>query len=101
MLNNPYLICSAIYYDDGVVRPHQPKNINQGIVVCGRRHYNCFVVLKEMFPNKNYKRNCIQGFLTSDNNFLNREQSLKIAKESGQVRNKLIAGCKLTSEDLY
>jgi hypothetical protein len=24
-----YIVCSAIYYDDGIERVHQPKNIKQ------------------------------------------------------------------------
>lgn len=36
------IICSAIWYDDGKIREHNPPNIKIGIVVFGFRHSNCF-----------------------------------------------------------
>lgn len=34
-----YIICAANHYDDGKKHPHTPKNIEQGFVICGRRHH--------------------------------------------------------------
>lgn len=35
-----YILCAAIWYDDGKEYPHQPVNIKEGYVWCGRRHHN-------------------------------------------------------------
>ena len=92
------IICSAIYYRDGIVREHQPENIKTGLVICGRRHCNCFTILQMLYPNGDYKNNCVQGFLTDDDKFYDREVSANIAFKVGQLTMyKRI----LTSEDLY
>jgi len=38
----PYIICAAIWFNDGKTYQHQPKNITEGIIVCGRRHQIVF-----------------------------------------------------------
>lgn len=91
-----YIICAAIHYDDGLKRVHQPKNITKGIVICGRRHHNCVVVLKEIFVDNICKTKCTSGFLTSYDRFLNREDSYKLFKKDDKD-----SGEALTSEDLY
>ena len=100
MVNNEleYIICSAIYYNDEVKREHQPMNIDYGIVICGRRHHNCFIILKEIFKDNYKKYLMIQGFITSKDRFVNREEANKIAFDSGQVK---YFTTKLISEDLY
>jgi hypothetical protein len=40
-----FIICSALYYNDGASHLHQPKNIDTGFVICGRRHHNCYGTL--------------------------------------------------------
>ena len=39
----PYILCAAIWFKDGNKYEHQPKNVDSGIVVCERRHHNCFL----------------------------------------------------------
>ena len=100
-----YIMCAAIHVDDGEQHPHQPKNINSGFVVCGRRHHNCFATIamcieREELVLLTQQQKVTQGFLTSYDLFLNRKKSYSIAKSSGQVTDKLI-GSILTSEDLY
>ena len=99
-----FIICAAIWYNDGKKRPHLPRNIETGIVVSGWRHGNCITVLSEMFPNREYIVNnkdgktTIQGFLTSKGMFVDRAEAGKIAFEAEQV---LAPNDYLFSEDLY
>jgi len=102
--DNSFVICAAIWYNDGKERPNLPRNIKTGIVVGGWRHGNCITMLKEMFPERDYiinnkdGRTTIQGFLTSKGMFVDREQAGKIAFEVGQIS---APNDYLFSEDLY
>lgn len=98
------IVCAAIWLDDGQHHPHQPTET--GIVVCGHRHAQCIlmagmldpakvVVTREMTAGRH------QGFLTSWNRYVGREEALKIAMREGQVREKVGAAHILFSEDLY
>jgi hypothetical protein len=98
MNNKKYIICSAIYFDDNEIHPSQPNNIKTGLVVCGLRHHNCFSIANLIFKHHEYKG--VQGFVTSDNLFLNREDAYKYAIENGQIKKDLIRNV-LTSDDLY
>jgi hypothetical protein len=91
------IICAAIYFNDKKVYVHQPKNIKEGFVICGRRHHNCFTTYSMMSKAKIDGRN-IQGFLTSDDNFVTREEAMLIAFEAGQIPEKKL---RLLSEDIY
>jgi len=102
-LNNglpEYIMCSANYYDDGKDYPFQPYNIDKGFVICGWRHSNCGASYLAANGETKIWDNCIQGFLTNKNRFLNREESLKLVQENGQLKRPLIGGI-LTSEDLW
>ena len=100
-LNNgltEYVMCTANHYDDGRDHLYQPFNIDKGFVVCGWRHSSCmstYMALAESGCS-----NCTQGFLTTKNRFLNREEATKLVKETGQVERDLV-GSRLTSEDLW
>ncbi len=105
------ILCSAIHVDDGKKYVHQPKNIDKGFVICGRRHHNAIYTLTLMegmkdnnnkFTNKfiTLKVHTIQGFLTDTNLFVNRKEAFKIAKEAKQINGDL-KGSILTSEDLW
>jgi hypothetical protein len=92
-----YIICAAIHFDDGLKHAHQPVNIKSGFVLCGRRHHNVFVsysILAFGTP-KNEKK---QGFLTSKDRFVDREEAGSIALSAGQINEP--NNC-LFSEDLY
>src|SRR5574342_668956 len=92
-----YIICAAVHYDDGIVHWHQPINISTGIVLCGRRHHN---VISNYSQLTGLKSKCedVQGFLTSKDRFVNREEGGAIAFEAGQITKS--TNC-LFSEDLY
>lgn len=98
-----YIICAAIHFEDGKKHEHQPKNIESGFVVAGRRHHNCFMTVvdcrggdvdKEL---RNFKEE-EQGFLTSKDRFVNRKEGGEIAYAAGQTAD--LRKC-LFSEDLY
>jgi len=104
------ILCAAVWYDDGKVYEHQPKNIKTGIVICGRRHHNClltlFVLKGEGNINKELMGRNSQGFLTSSDKYVTRKSAFSIAKSAGQLlkpetfdpnENDVI----LVSEDLY
>lgn len=102
-MKEPYIICAAVHYNDGNNYPHQPINIGSGIVIAGRRHHNCFLILGSLLK-ENYNKKLLtedsQGFLTSDDWFVSRKHAYLIAKEAGQILvdhdDKI-----LFSEDLY
>jgi len=103
-IDKEYIICAAVWYNDGNERPHLPRNIKTGIVVGGWRHGNCMVMLHEMFPGRDYILNnkdgktTISGFLTSKGMFVDRKEAGKIAFEVGQI--SVLTDC-LFSEDIY
>jgi hypothetical protein len=93
-----YIICSAIHFVNNKKYPHQPKNIKTGIVVAGRRHHNVFTSMSALgVDHKDYDA-VVQGFLTNDDRFVDREEGGRIAYEARQI-NKLTK--RLFSEDLY
>lgn len=96
--NKPeYIICAAIHYNDDIKYLHQPKNIQTGLVLCGRRHHNIIHIWHQLSNGKT-RREDIQGFLTSKDRFVNREEGGIIAFNAGQT--KKLTHC-LFSEDLY
>ena len=100
-VSTSYIICAAIWFNDGKKHEHQPRNIDSGFVVAGRRHHNVFLTVADIkdvpYKDYGYSEN-IQGFLTSNNRFVNRKEAGQIAFDAGQTA-KLIE-C-LFSEDLY
>lgn len=80
-----------------------PKNLDRGIVFAGHRHPHCIYTkcaitgLKDSESGENE-----QGFLTSLNRFVSREEALEIALRENQViDHSQIRGNRLFSEDLY
>lgn len=101
-----YVICAAVHYDDGISYEHQPKNVATGIVVAGRRHHNAIMtvhILADMSLEKAKKFRAmkqIQGFITSRDRFLNRQEAWLLAVEVGQIETDVKEGT-MFSEDLY
>jgi len=94
-----YVICAAIWFKDGKVHVHQPRNVDKGLVVAGRRHHNCYLTAFELGEQSTYEKlDNIQGFITSDDRFLDRAEAGKLAFESRQIEK--LSPC-LFSEDLY
>lgn len=100
------ILCAAIHYDDGQIHHHQPKNIRRGVVICGRRHHNCFAILTALSPYENKNGLVTQGFLTSSDRYVLRKEAFKIAKEQNQIIGPMDRfsnddNNQLISEDLY
>lgn len=65
-----------------------------GELFTGRNHSECYRKMREKgLP----KESCVQGFVTSDGVFVDRESAAQIAFLSGQIKKKLST---LFSEDL-
>lgn len=98
------ILCAAIHFDDGKQYNLQPKNIDSGIVLCGFRHGCIFPQIGGLARERHelgiYERS--QGFLTSRNRYVEREEALIIALKNNQVIDMSeIRGDRLFSEDLY
>jgi hypothetical protein len=84
---------------------HKPRNVSTNdLVLCGFNHpaiITQYTATTGSVIAKDFKIGVgrIDGFLTNKNRFLNRKDSVAIAKESGQL-NEIIGG-ELTSEDLW
>lgn len=103
-VSTSYILCAAIWLKDGNKYSHQPRNVDSGLVVCGRRHHNCFLTAFELNGGKKIEGLtevngiAVQGFLTSDDRFVDRKEGGKIAFNAGQTSK--LTEC-LFSEDLY
>lgn len=101
---NEHVLCAALHYKDGKVHPHQPVNVETGIVICGRRHHNCYAVLAGLLGHDKGKLlvgKSGQGFLTDRNRFVGRKEAYLIAKKAGQLLREDSKVHVLTSEDIY
>ena len=99
------IICAAIHYLNPpvnhipIISHGQPFNINEGIVLCGYRHNSITNIQLSIFGSS-YKPDHtekIEGFLTSKNNFLTREEAVKLFN----TYDKSEYPDELYSEDLY
>ena len=94
-----YIVCAAIWYNDGKEHVHQPFNISSGFVICGHRHHNCFATAYILNGDEKLKGlDEVQGFITSGNEFVLREEAAIIAFNAGQTESLCD---KLFSEDIY
>ncbi len=87
-----YILCAAIWYKDGIVYKEQPRNVSTGIVISGRRHNNCFMILQQL--KSDFDTNLIErkdfGFLTSFDRYVDREEGFIIAHKQKQIWHDLI-----------
>ena len=85
------ILCAAIS------NPSESDLSLNPLIYCGFRHNNILWQSKKVSRNPKH-----QGFLTSFGRFVSREEALKIALKSGQVKeNETVHATKLFSEDLY
>lgn len=114
-----FILCAAIWINDGLKHEQQPENIETGFVVCGRRHNNCYQTIKSLInQNLNEKFGDLirsgtteelrkhQGFITSLDRYVDRKEGWNIAKANNQVQFGLAASENgdesiLISENLY
>ena len=106
-----YIICAAIWYQDGTEAPRGmiAQNIDSGVVIGQWRHGNCInvratnpiwnkktleervnreiadipMMVSKETPDVEY--DSVDGFLTSHGNFVDRWQAAKIALDCGQL----------------
>ena len=106
-----YILCAAIWYKELPLRDEEilrhrgfsPYNVDKGIVFCGWRHPNCMYQMVAITGKRSVESEVgenIQGFLTSQNRFVDRKEGLEIALKANQVIN-IHYGSQLYSEDLY
>jgi len=103
-----FILCAAIHYKNGAQTT--VTGVDSGVVICGRRHSDCYAALQgiigEVDPSTLPDRDD-QGFLTSLNRYVGREEAFNIAKANDQIlkisplygadsENRILA-----SEDLY
>lgn len=89
------IICAAIHYNDGTHYPSQPVNIESGFVIGSRRHDAGIGILHGLgFDLSSDFRT--EGFITTFNRFVNRNEGAEIATKAGQAETDY-----LFSEDLY
>ena len=102
-IKGEYILCAAIWFDDGNKYPHQPKNIDIGLVFCGYGHANIFQQIGGTMGERRDLgiREREQGFLTSKNRFVDRKEAAKIAIKCGQIEKVKYFKDKLDSCDLY
>jgi hypothetical protein len=97
------VLCSAVWYKDLPTPIYRPTNIDRGIVFSGHRHPHCVHQMVAMTGKRQAEvGEYEQGYLTSFNRFVNREEAAKIVLANGQVKKMQYGGGKrLFSEDLY
>jgi hypothetical protein len=114
-----FILCAAIWINDGEKHEQQPENIETGFVICGRRHNNCYQTIKSLTnqtPNERIgdlikslsaeELRKHQGFITSLDRYVDRKEGWKIAVANNQVQFGLDATDNgdesiLISENLY
>jgi len=101
------ILCAAIWYKELKTATYLPKNIHTGVVVGGYRHHDIISTVlaltgkRTVLKGKNSVGEYVQGFITSDNRFVDREEGFKIATKADQIIQKLYSRTSLYSEDLY
>ncbi|KQC02075.1 hypothetical protein [Pedobacter sp. Hv1] len=115
MEKKEYILCASIHFDDGKKHNHQPKNIETGFVVSGRRHHNCYTTLQAIGYTLGINEDVMikqlidrqqrdgQGFLTNLDRHVDRSEGYLIAKSAGQLIHNMHDESNpiLISEDLY
>ena len=114
-----FILCAAIYINDGEKHEQQPENIDIGFVICGRRHHNCYQTIKDLsgqsvndkygellksLSTEEIRKH--QGFITSLDRYVDRREGWVIAKANNQIQWGLKASENgddsiLISENLY
>jgi hypothetical protein len=96
-----YILCSAIWYKEVIPRAtHRPINTPGGVTLCGYRHGDIISQVLPLLGKRQFELGeHVQGFLTSKNRFVDREEGALIFIDNG---GKLkYSKTKLYSEDLY
>jgi hypothetical protein len=99
------IICAAIWYRDLELKKVfdanvLPVNLDKGIVFCGHRHPHCMYSMCSITGLRQSEAGHeVQGFLTSKNRFVDREEGARIhVQNGGKLKYSTV---QLYSEDLY
>jgi hypothetical protein len=105
MIKTPYILCAAIWYKNiplvKVFDNVLPVNCDRGIVFCGHRHPHCMYSMVSITGKRSTTPEVgeyVQGFLTSDNRFVDRQEAATIAWDANQIDSPRTV---LYSEDIY
>lgn len=101
--NKEYILCAAIWYKELPSPYFQCSNINKGLVMTGHRHGHIIQQMKTLTGLRSVRfgedsvGETVQGFLTSKNRFLDRNEARELFIQTGG--NPEFE--QLYSEDLY
>lgn len=98
--NEEQILCAAIWLQDAERAAHRPINTPGGVVISGHRHGHCISSIVALTGKRLHEHGeHVQGFLTNENRFVDREEGAKIwIKSGGELK---YSRYKLYSEDLY
>lgn len=102
--SNEYILCAAIWYKEQPTAKHNVNNITQGLVLCGHRHPHIISAFVALTGKRSVTPECgeyEQGFITSQNRFVNRKEAFEIACNNHQLGKTYANQTELYSEDLY
>ena len=101
--NKEIILCAAIWYKEVNPRAtHRPINTPGGVVLCGFRHGDVISQVLPLTEQRQFKLGeHIQGFLTSKNRFVDRQEAWNIAKQADQIIKVSGGEGTLYSEDLW
>ncbi len=78
------ILCAATWYKDLPTPSHKPKNIDRGMVLCGHNHAQILhQVLSLTGKKQSESGEYIQGFLTTENRFVDRIEGALIWENQG------------------
>jgi hypothetical protein len=103
---NEYILCAAIWYKFIPIKKEIPDNVlpincDRGLVFCGYRHSHCMYTMVSVTGIRSVESEVgdyVQGFLTSKNRFVDREEGARIHIANGHT---IDFENRLFSEDLY
>ena len=96
MCDKEIVVCAAIWVQDHKNKPHGPVNIPSGTVFCGLRH--CSIISQLAAYGIAHKNRSVQGFLTSKNRFLTREEASELVRNNNQ---EMVVDRNAIREQLY
>lgn len=108
-VSREHILLAAVWYHELELKNieipiniRNPKNCDHGVVFCGYRHPHCIYTMVAVTGKRSVTAEAgreTQGFLTSKNRFVDREEAAKIFVACG---GKLkYSSTQLYSEDLY
>jgi hypothetical protein len=96
------IVCAANWYKELPTPVYKPKGIEKGVVFCGHSHLMCLHQMIAMTGKRQAEVGYYEeGFITSKNRFVGREEAAEIALACNQINKLNYSRKKLYSEDLY